>query len=213
MKVPYLLALGLFLHGCALGATLPPSVAQSAQERELDDRVPKHLPITIKIKTEKERAFKELKNEHWAGDFELEVKNTGSKTIYFLVLGLVLPEITMPDRNPYGFSLHYGRSELVEITASVTPEDISIKPGETYVFKIPAHQIAGLEDYIRREQIQPPKKVQILFQLLNFGDGTGFVTTEGKAVDKNIMRNQELGVGCCLSKESIAAPFGQARTD
>src|SRR5215212_7843902 len=75
------------------------SVAQSTEERELENTVPKHLPIKVKIKKEKEKAFKDLKNEKWLRDFELEVMNTGDKPIYFLSLSISLPEIKAPDGN------------------------------------------------------------------------------------------------------------------
>ena len=93
-----LLASVLLLKGLST-----PSVAQSSEERELEDRIPKHLPIKVKIKKEKEKAFKDLKNEKWIRDFELEVTNTGDKPIYFLDFILSLPEITAPDGNEIGF--------------------------------------------------------------------------------------------------------------
>src|SRR5687767_15898161 len=39
------------------------------EERELEDQLPKHLPIKIKIKSDREKGFKDLKNESWARDF------------------------------------------------------------------------------------------------------------------------------------------------
>src|SRR5689334_18813693 len=51
-------------------------------ERQLEDQIPKHIPIKIKIKKEKEAGFKDLNNERWAREFELEVTNTGTKPIY-----------------------------------------------------------------------------------------------------------------------------------
>ncbi|HKR01420.1 MAG TPA: hypothetical protein VJT09_12155, partial [Pyrinomonadaceae bacterium] len=42
-----------------------PSRAQATEERELEDKIPKHLPIKVKIKEEKERAVKDMKNEKW----------------------------------------------------------------------------------------------------------------------------------------------------
>src|SRR5215212_9334732 len=71
-----------------------PSVAQSPEERELEDKIPKHLPIKVKIKKEKEKEFKDLKNDKWIRDFQLEITNTGNKPIYFLSFLLDLPEIT-----------------------------------------------------------------------------------------------------------------------
>jgi hypothetical protein len=59
------------------------TAATSSEERELDNTVPKHLPIKVQIKKEKEKAFKDLKNEKWVRDFELEITNTGiSQSIF-----------------------------------------------------------------------------------------------------------------------------------
>src|SRR6267142_246433 len=85
---------------------VPPTMAEIAsfrrqqpkEERELEDTIPAHVPIKVKIKAEKEQAFKDLSNEHWVRDLEIEVKNTGTKPIYFLHLQLHL-ETTGPDGN------------------------------------------------------------------------------------------------------------------
>jgi hypothetical protein len=115
------------------------------------------------------------------------------------VLGFVLPEIKMPDGNPYGFSLLFGRSEFADVMTSAKQDDVPIKPGEIYVFKIPEHQALGLEEYMKKQQIEAPKKVQIIFQLINFGDGTGFRSMGGDAFDKN------KPVGCKNKNESRSA--------
>src|SRR5438552_12945368 len=38
---------------------------EEPKERVLEDKIPKHVPIKIKIRTEKEKAFKDLKNANW----------------------------------------------------------------------------------------------------------------------------------------------------
>jgi hypothetical protein len=57
-----------------------PSVLAKAQpeERHLQDEIPKHVPLRARIKKEKEKGFKDLKNERWAREFELEVTNIGT---------------------------------------------------------------------------------------------------------------------------------------
>jgi hypothetical protein len=161
---------------------LPSSTAQAPEERELEDKIPKHLPIKVKIKKEKEKAFKDLKNEKWVRDFELEITNTGDKPIYFLSLMVVLPEITMPDGNSIAFSIHYGRSKLGSIEPKAEPDDIPIKPGETYVFSFPDSKQLDWERFRQRENKPDPKKLILKFQILSFGDGTGFWGNEGMAV-------------------------------
>ena len=158
-----------------------PSVAQ-AEERELEDKIPKHLPIKVKIKKEKEKAFKDLKNEKWMRDLEIEVTNTGDKPIYFLDFLVVMPEITAPDGNSMGFPLRYGRIELGSVENKAEPDDIPIKPGETYIFKPYDNNVRGWDTFRRNHDKPHPKKLILYFRMLSFGDGTGFWRTDGHSV-------------------------------
>jgi hypothetical protein len=73
------------------------TTAQSSQsKRQLDNRVPAHLPIKIKIKKEHEEAFQDLGNEHWPRDFQVEVTNTGNRPIYALSLLWMLSDAKAP---------------------------------------------------------------------------------------------------------------------
>ena len=147
---------------------------QPKEERELEDTIPAHVPIKVKIKAEKEEAFKDLNNEHWLRDLEIEVRNTGTKPIYFLDLQVHLPDTRGPDGNTIGWDLLYGRTDLVEITLPLKPEDVPIRPGETHIFTIAERFLKGWERIVREDNVHQPKKVQMLFQFINFGDGTGF---------------------------------------
>jgi hypothetical protein len=163
-------------------------------ERVLEDKIPKHVPIKIKIKAEKEKAFKDLNNENWHRDFELEVKNTSNKPIYFLAFMISLPEVISPNGNIVGTSVVYGRYDFVHFNTRPIPEDIPIQPGETYTFKIPEHFQKLWEDYEQRTQRPNPKRVEVLFAGLSFGDGTGFNGTDGKAYPYK--REQSTGRPC-----------------
>ena len=163
---------------------LIPGVAQSAEERELDDKIPKHLPIKVKIKKEKEKAFKDLKNDKWLRDFELEITNTGNKPIYFLSLNITLPEIQGPGGLNMGFPIHYGRSELGDIETKAEADDIPIKPGETYVYSFAEIRVLNWARFRQRENKPDPKKLILSFQILSFGDGTGFVGSNGLALPR-----------------------------
>ncbi|MEA2205672.1 MAG: hypothetical protein QOE77_2448 [Blastocatellia bacterium] len=156
------------------------AAATPKEERELGDQIPKHLPIRIRIKQEKEEAFKDLKNDKWLRDFELEVKNVGDKPIYFLSLIFTMPEVKTPDGNDYGFSLHYGRGDLLDFSNSLKPEDTPLKVGDTYVFRIGKNLVEGWEHFrTQNKAMLRPKKALIRFNLVNFGDGTGFMGTTG----------------------------------
>ena len=129
------------------------SFKKSIQEekRELEDQVPKHLPIRIKIKAEKEKGFKDLKNEFWARDFVLEVTNTGDKPIYYLSLNL-WSDVKADSGQFLVFGLRFG--ETGDIRVKAQPGDISIKPGETYDFNIHPGQVQAWE---LRKYRQPKK--------------------------------------------------------
>jgi hypothetical protein len=177
-----LVLLTSFVLVCGFG--LWSSTAQAPQvEREFEDKIPKHLPLKIKLKNaEKVRS---PQNENWLRDLEIEVENRSNKPIYFLLLGVILDDVTTEDGHHIGFSLQYGRGDLVDWMAPLEPDDVPIKPGESYTFKIPADDQQGWERHAARVGLQKKgvKKVRFMFKSLNFGDGTGFGTIEGVPVD------------------------------
>jgi hypothetical protein len=187
--------LGLFVVLCAVGIvsstaqSIQDNAVASANERQLDDKLPKHLPIKIKIKAGKESTFKDLNNERWFRDLELEVTNTGVKPIYFLALLLELPELASETGRKLGYPLFYGRSELADFTAKVVAEDVPLEPGNSYTFKIQSKWANGMERMRARIKKPAPKRVQIRFQVINFGDGTGFIGTDGLSVPQSEKRS------------------------
>ena len=98
---------------------------------------------------------------------------------------MILDDVTTEDGYHIGFPLRYGRSDLILWTEPLQSDDVPIKPGETYIFKIPENPRLGWERHAAQQDIpkSAPKKVRITFQSLNFGDGTGFGTTEGVPID------------------------------
>src|SRR5215213_2419906 len=185
---------------------LVPSVAQSTEERELEDRIPKHLPIKVKIKKEKEKAFKDLKNEKWLWNFELEITNTGDKPIYFLSLSIYMPEITMPDGNNVGLVVHYGRDQLIDIETKAGPDDIPLKPGETYTHKFSDLEVESWYAFKQREDKPHPKRLIMRFQALSFGDGTGFVRSDGISIPRP--PDTESSLERCEPKPGLIVPGG-----
>jgi hypothetical protein len=166
-------------------ASSSPPPAQKLQEvhaatrRLFENRVPEHLPIRVKIKREKEKLFRDLNNGNWARDFELEVRNTGDKPIYFLFFYLIVPEAKIGDLSQ-GFSIAYGRAPLADLRQKPNDSDIPILPGETKFLQIEESGVRGWED-ARAAGKTPPviRGVRLIFQHLSFGDGTGFDTGSG----------------------------------
>lgn len=163
-----------FVGVCVVG--IVSSTAQSTQkeERELEDKIPKHLPIKVKVKN--------LHSEKWTRDIEVEVTNTGTKPIYYLRLGLLFMDVKGESGNDLSFTFRYGRPELYVIENRANPEDIPIQPGETYVIRSPPGLVAGWEKFRAKYKKSHPKKLAIEFHALNYGDGTGFETLGGLPV-------------------------------
>lgn len=148
-------------------------VTQTVPERVFENTIPDNLPIRIKIKKEKQASFKDLKNQQWMREFELEVLNTGEKPIYYLHLDL-FTDVSVNGK-PLLLKLEYGRSTLGQFVNIATAADLPINPGDTHYLKIRSDQLAAWEENI--DSIQPPQvtKVSVALQKLSFGDRTGFV--------------------------------------
>jgi hypothetical protein len=178
MKSYARLILAVLMAGIASGLLVKgvrtSSVAQSSQERQVDNDVPKHVPIKVKLKAEKAAKFKDLSNSDWLRDFELEVTNTSDKPIYFLELWVELPDMVSENNNPLAFSLRYGRIDFIHFNTRPIETDVPIQPGETHNFTIDEKWIRGWEQGKARTKRSDPKRVRFVFVDLSFGDGTGF---------------------------------------
>jgi len=152
--------------------------AQEVEERKFEDEIPKHVPIKFKIKADKEKKFKDLKNAGWYRDFELEVTNTSDKPMYYLELVLVYPEIEAAPGVPVGVDLQYGRLNFIYHDTRPLPTDVPLQPGATYVFTTPEGDRGGWEWHKKNEQTPDPKRVVLKFGGISFGDGTGFDTLQ-----------------------------------
>ena len=171
---------GIFLAVCVVGAASGARQNGAKEEREIRDEIPAHLPVKFKIKNP-EKA-QDLTNEDWLRDIEIEVKNTGTKPIYFLRFSLSFVDVEFSPGERYGFALAYGRPQLVDFAEPLTPEDVPLMPGETHVFRVPESIVKGWKNHKTREHKPHPKKIGLIFHELNFGDGTGFATTGGLPV-------------------------------
>src|SRR5437867_3062357 len=147
---------------------------QAKEEREVEDKIPKHVPIKIKLKADKEKAFKDMGNENWQRDFELEVTNTSSKPIYFLDLWIEYSDILNAGGHKVGAPLAYGRMDFVNPGTFRLPTDVPISPGGSHIFTIPESDQKGYQAHRIAEHRRDPTKIAILFVQLDFGDGTGF---------------------------------------
>ncbi|HEX8147048.1 MAG TPA: hypothetical protein VF591_07715 [Pyrinomonadaceae bacterium] len=155
------------------------SKAQSGakQEREVKEKIPKHLPIKVKVK--RPERLKDAENEDWLGEVELEVTNTGTKPIYYLHISVYMPDVFAPSGRNYGYGFEYGRVELISFGEPVRPDDVPIQPGGVVVLSVPAGEAEGWKRGRAKGEMTNPKRLEFIFDVLNFGDGTGFVGSDG----------------------------------
>lgn len=168
-----MISLGLIVSCAVAGGVGNTSSRAQRTERTLESEIPKHVPIQIRFRANKEAAFKKFDNEHWVNDLEFEIKNTGNKPIYCFEFAIELPDVTPgADRHPT-FGIHYGRPELLSFETALTPDDLPIKPGDTGTISVDANDIKAWEHFRKTGEWQLPKTIILLFVRMNFGDGTG----------------------------------------
>jgi hypothetical protein len=188
LQVRALLVLVIVLSACSIiayGIGIIPGEAQTSQqkstntapgqEKKLENNLPRHLPLKVKVKN--------LNSKKWVNELEVEVTNTSDKPIYFLLFYIVMPEVKSPTGNKIAFRIQYGRFDFVEFSTAVKPDDVPIQPGETHTFKIEDMNVDEWEAFKTHEHQPEPKKIELVFSLLNFGDGTGYSDTSASLVD------------------------------
>ena len=147
-------------------------------ERKFEDAIPGHVPVKVKLKSEK--SFKDLKNKGWARELEVEVKNTGSKPIYYLYVVLVMPDVLV-NGHPLSMRTTLGRKELGLPETPVGPDDVPVLlPGQSLTIKIPENKVRAYETSRDQAGRPDPKTVEFEVQAVKFGDGTGFRGRAGK---------------------------------
>jgi hypothetical protein len=192
----------------ALGITCDFSTSDAStkaqqEERQLESLIPKHIPLGLKIRKEKEKEFKDLGNERWAHDFELEVTNTGDKPIYAFYLLLILDVKDSLGQRVVA-PVYYGRTELGDHRVKATPDDVPLKPGESCFLKIHPGQL-GAWDMIRKEEGRPyPKKIQVKLEGLSFGDGTGYMGNDGILVPRK--PSEQSNLSRCAPQQAREGP-------
>ena len=168
-------ALVVFVIGVlGMNSSQTSTSAAAQEERVFENKIPSHIPIKIKIKKEKEQSFKDLKNEKWLSEFEIEVTNTGDRPIYFLYITFDTDVRVGGQR--LVFPISYGRAELSDIVSKAQTDDVPIKPGETHVFQM--GEVPAWERGVREERFPQATRFGAELQSLSFGDGTGYFGTE-----------------------------------
>lgn len=128
------------------------------------------------------------KEGNWLRDLEIEVKNISRQPIYFIYLTIYFPDVPTPTPTPHpetgyvpeaitGFSATYGPVRMTSLSQLAGPDDIPLKPGETYALKVSEAEAVGFE-YMNRTMNLPPEawnRVELGFSFISLGDGTGYI--------------------------------------
>jgi hypothetical protein len=154
------------------GSAHSQQAGSDAAERKFVNTVPEHVPINVKLKSEK--SFKDLKNKNWARELEIEIKNKGDKPIYYLYVVIVMPDVLVGGY-PLSMRTAYGRKELGLPDTPVGPDDVPVLlPGETLTMKLPEGQVRAYEQSRDEEGRPDPDTVEFEMQVVKFGDGASF---------------------------------------
>jgi archaellum component FlaF (FlaF/FlaG flagellin family) len=190
-------------------------VSSEANERRFENTVPEHVPLKVKLKSEK--SFKDFKNKGWVRELEIEVTNTGSKPIYYLYVVLVFPDVLV---NGHQLTLRttYGRKELGLPETPVEPDDVPVLiPGQSLTIKLPERKVRAYEQSRDDEGRPDPKTVEFEVQAVKFGDGTSFRGRKGmlwkeatKKQSSNAPRPDAGAGGCRPTERSKGADYQAA---
>jgi len=149
-----------------------PVLGQDDEPPEIINKIPKHIPLKVELENkEKKEVIKELR---------IKVTNTSNRAIYKLNLFLTVLDVLSPSGNKYGFSQVYGtyrNGEGLDVPAQ--PYDMRLEPGESYVFQVKKKEAEMFKRGMEKLKNSYPKKFEVKFHFLIFGDGTGFLDTSG----------------------------------
>lgn len=143
-------------------------------DRILEDQIPSHLPIKVELKN--------LKTNSLLRDMEIKVTNEAKKPIYYLELGIVLPDVLSSAGGTLGFPLRYGRTALIKFDTPLQADDVPLQPGESFIFKVAKENLDAFDIQAakgKRASQSELKRAYLMFHNLNFGDKTGFSMTNG----------------------------------
>lgn len=179
-KVAFSLAVLLILAATPVSVLAQEKQQENRQENKIKGKndsyiykfVPSHLPIEVEVKN--------FDKEDWMKELEIKVTNMGDKPIYFLGFVLRFPDVKAKNNVPVVMYLRYGRGELIDPENKATSEDVPIKKGESCVIKISESQISGWNvNRAASVSSHQMRSIYLRFQMLNFGDGTGYYGIDG----------------------------------
>lgn len=200
-----LLALGLVaIFFLGLLVLQPPPNASpkkifQGSEKKREIQFQHNVPPEIKF-----LGIRNLQNEDWENDLEVEIQNISDKHIYYVLIVLILPEVSI-NGYPSSFRMEFGDPELIQKNKLARANSNSIRPGDKYIFSIPKKQVKNVKE--KKAELGIMTKVtKILFNLnvINFGDGTGYFG--GKADFRKIEGQSSISPRAIGSKLELPSP-------
>ncbi|MFN7945494.1 MAG: hypothetical protein U0Z53_09090 [Blastocatellia bacterium] len=144
----------------------PQSQSQDEEPREIRQVKKDHPALKIK-------AIRNHRKKTWLRDMEIEVTNITNRPIYFIRLGMSFPDIKLSEV-PVGESLIFGNHKLLDFANHPQPDDPFLKPGESYVFKLPKDRVEVMEKFLSHRSPESALKINLEIEDIRFDDGSGF---------------------------------------
>jgi hypothetical protein len=173
------------------------ALVQSASQltkRSIENKVPSHVPLKITIKSVKETRIKDPNNKNWFRDLEIDITNTSDKPIYYLNLFVEMADVTSETGATMMFPIFYGRADFVDFNMKPLPDDIPLLPKQTYTYVLSEKKAMAWEAWLKRNRKNDAMVLEITFNHLSFGDGTGF--TSSGAIPYPVQQKPEELVRC-----------------
>jgi ABC-type multidrug transport system fused ATPase/permease subunit len=148
------------------------STGSPAQERVFQVREFKDMPVIV-------REARNYKSETWHKDLEIEVKNVSTKPIYYMLVHLMFPDDSARSGVKVGIRLVFGKEENSDFDRDPGPDDPHLSPGEVFIFTIPSDESKWLEAR-QRKYPEVHNHIVFRFDVISFGDGTGFIGESGR---------------------------------
>ena len=175
------------------------STEDSNQERKFKKKEFDGMPVRVS-------EVRHLQSETWPNELEIEVENVSNRPIYFINAALIFPDDPAPN-GASGIILKYGKLDNMDIARIAEPEDVHLDPGQKTVLVVSEIYRKGL---LVKQKKTPNnlKRLVFSFDIVSFGDRTGFVAGEFWDLrKKNAFSPQSEGV-----KKSVGSHQAQYAT-
>jgi hypothetical protein len=155
-----------------------------------------------------------LTSSRFPEEFELEVTNISKKPIYFMNIMVKLPKtpnLEGLEGKLIVFDLSFGDRKFTDVSRRPDPTDVPINPGKLGTLKL-GNNMKSIRPYLAK-RLSPGdvevalSQVSLAFQIINFGDGTGYIAGQAYPV-KRVSQNGITSKGG-LAQSFLASEKGE----